>query len=139
MYAAIRLRGNIGLSHEDHKTLASLRLTRANHCVLLKEDKTNEGMLKRVGQYITFGKINEATLNLLVAKRGRLPGDKRIAKADAQKMAKDLFKGNLDVPIKRVFRLSPPSKGLRSARKFFPQGDLGNRGEKINELLERMV
>ena len=44
-----------------------------------------------------------------------------------------------ELGIKPVFRLSPPSGGLRSVRVAYPRGDLGERKEAVNELLRRMV
>ena len=44
-----------------------------------------------------------------------------------------------DSGIKPVFRLSPPSGGFNAVKEYYPKGDLGYRGEKINELLKRMI
>jgi large subunit ribosomal protein L30 len=41
--------------------------------------------------------------------------------------------------IKPVFRLSPPRHGYKAIRLHYPKGDLGDRKEEINELLERMI
>lgn len=38
-----------------------------------------------------------------------------------------------------IARLNPPSHGYKSIKKPFPAGALGYRGDKINELLGRMV
>jgi ribosomal protein L30/L7E len=40
--------------------------------------------------------------------------------------------------IGKVKRLHPPKKGFRSLKQSYPRGDLGYRGEKINELIARM-
>ena len=52
-------------------------------------------------------------------------------------------KESLDkLEIKKVFRLKPPSKGFerKGIKMSFKEGGaLGYRGEKINELLERMI
>ncbi|MFH0836828.1 MAG: uL30 family ribosomal protein [Candidatus Aenigmatarchaeota archaeon] len=36
-------------------------------------------------------------------------------------------------------KLCPPLKGFRAIKIHYPKGDLGYRGDKINELLRRMV
>ena len=41
--------------------------------------------------------------------------------------------------FKPVFRMSPPKKGFEGIKQAFPKGALGYRGEKINDLLERMM
>ena len=91
----------------------------------------------------------------LVTKRGRFAEDKRVPEKKAKEIAGKIIKNNsIKDPakekdsthrgtgkdwIKPVFRLSPPSKGYKSIRSDYPKGDLGNRGEAINELLKRMV
>ncbi|MBI5332475.1 MAG: uL30 family ribosomal protein [Candidatus Aenigmarchaeota archaeon] len=36
-------------------------------------------------------------------------------------------------------KLCPPLKGFRAIKIHYPKGDLGYRGDKINELLQRMI
>jgi len=39
-----------------------------------------------------------------------------------------------------VFRLNPPKKGYKSIKKSYKEGGaLGYRGEKINNLIQRMI
>lgn len=40
---------------------------------------------------------------------------------------------------KKVSHLSSPRKGFRATKMIYPKGDLGYRGDKINELIERMM
>jgi len=141
MYAAIRIRGSVNLRKEIKDTLAMLRLYRKMHCVLLKETDSIKGMLKRVNNWITYGEIEDDILKLLVEKRGRKLGNKRLTKEEAEEVFKKI-KENEKVPeeIKPVFRLTPPSKGFKkSIKQHYPKGELGYRGEKINELLKRMI
>ncbi len=142
MYAVIRVRGSVKTPGEVRETLKMLRLTRVNHCTIVPKDKTYEGMLAKARHYITWGEIDESTLEKLVSKRGRLEGNKRVGSKNAKDIAKKIIKakslkGVKD--IKRVFRLSPPSGGYKSTKLPFPRGDLGYRGEKINSLLKRMI
>ena len=39
---------------------------------------------------------------------------------------------------KKSFSLKPPKGGFKSLKQMYPKGDLGYRGEKINELIKRM-
>lgn len=137
--AVVRIRGVIAISGENRDALRMLRLTAANHCTILPDNRQSRGMIKRATNFVTWGEIAPATLERLVEKRGRLPGDKRIDPKQAKEIAQRIAKGETDNKIKRIFRLSPPKKGFRSIRIAFPKGDLGYRGDKINELLERMI
>lgn len=141
MYAVIRVRGSVNVAKEVADTLKMLRLTRVNHCVIIPKNPNYEGMLSKVKAFITWGEITQENLERMVAKRGRLPGDKRVTEKEAKDIAKKILKERSlkDAGIKPLFRLSPPSKGYRSVRFNYPRGDLGNRGEKINELLKRMI
>ena len=40
---------------------------------------------------------------------------------------------------KKTIGLKPPKHGHKSIRKFYPKGDLGYRGNEINELIKRMI
>ena len=73
-------------------------------------------------------------------KRGRPAPAEDEGKIEAGGLASKIMSdGVMEAGIMPVFRLNPPSKGYKSVRKFFPKGDLGYRGEKINELLKRMI
>jgi len=142
MYAVIRVRGLVNTPKEIEDTLRMLRLTRVNHCVLVPKTKTYEGMLEKAKRCITWGEIDKETLAMLVEKRGRLKGDKRLNPEEAKSIAERIYKEQTTKNIenlKQVFRLSPPSKGYKSVKLPYPKGDLGYRGEKINSLLRRMI
>ena len=153
MFAAIRVRGSTKIKKGAEDTLQMLRLERANHMVLLDENDSMNGMLKKVENYIAYGVISKETLERLLEKRTRLPGDKRIS---AEKLKEwkikdfaELAKKAAEKPallkelgIKPVFRLNPPRKGHKRAgikKSFSEGGALGNRAEKINELILQMV
>lgn len=152
LYAVIRIRGIIGVRKDIQETLRHLRLVRKFHCVLVPNDETHVGMLKKAKDYITWGEIDLDTLEELLRKRGRLIGDKPITDEYAQKIGykdvRDLAKAILDgkikykeLPdIKPVFRLAPPRGGFKSTKRPFKVGgDLGYRGAAINDLLRRMM
>ena len=74
-------------------------------------------------------------------KRGRLQGDKKLDEKQTKDAVSKIVKNNslkgseLKIPL----RLSPSSKGLKAIRLTFPKGDSGYRGDKINDLLKKMI
>jgi len=151
--AVVRVRGDVGARQDVRDTLRMLGLTRVNHCVLIDDSPTYKGMLQRAKDMITWGEASRDALEALLRKRGRLVGDKRLSdeyvKSNTQfpsisEFAEAVHSGKAElsaVPgLKKVFRLRPPSKGYEATKRSFKDmGSLGYRGEKINELLARMI
>ena len=122
-YAVIRVRGLVRVKKEINDTMNILGLYRKNYCVFV--DKKDLGMIKKIKDYVTYGEIDKETEDILV---------KNKAEKTKNKEGKDV--------IKRFFRLNSPKKGFgRKGIKvsFVAKGALGNRGEKINDLLKRMI
>ncbi len=139
MYAVVRLKGLVKTRKDIKDTLKMLRLNRKMHCVLLNENDVVKGMLQKVKDWITWGEINDNILKLLVEKRGRKAGNKRLTKEETEDVFNKI-KENQKLSIKSVFRLTPPSKGFKnSIKQHYPKGELGYRGKEINELLKRMI
>lgn len=123
--AVIRIRGLVGLKKTIKDTLEMLRLYRKNYCVILENKPETLGMIKKVKDYVTYGEVDEQTLKLL---------DEKKAEKTKDKEGKET--------TKKFFRLNPPKKGFgRKGIKasYSVGGTLGYRGEKINELIKRMV
>jgi large subunit ribosomal protein L30 len=152
MFAVIRIRGTVNRFVEIEDTMNMLRLSKVNNCVLVPEKKEYLGMVKKAKDFITWGTIDKTTLSKLLEKRCKILGDKNLNLEELKEItdfddfdsfADALINGKANLKdykrIKPVFRLSPPKKGFRSTRMPFPKGDLGNRNEKINELVERMM
>lgn len=139
MLVVIRIRGPIKVDKRVEDTMGMLRLNRVNHCTLVPENPTFKGMLNKAENWITWGKIDEKTLEKLIFKRAA--ADEKIDEKKAKDIAKSIIKNQSlnGIKIKPIFRLSPPSKGYRSIKIHYPKGSLGNRGEKINELVKRMI
>ncbi len=151
MYAAIRVRGSVNVSPNIRKTLELLMLDRVNHLVLVKEEQ--KGMLKKVQAYTTFGEIDSETLEALLEKRGRIPGNKKLDQAflkekklkGFKELASNLMEGKAKLQtlgIKPVFRLRPPRKGYERAgikKGYSVGGALGYRASDINKLVKRMI
>ncbi|RZN55407.1 MAG: 50S ribosomal protein L30 [Candidatus Methanomethylicota archaeon] len=149
MYLAIRIRGRVGIPPDIEETLKRLNLHRKFNASLLPETPSIIGMLKKVSDYITWGEITKENLVLLLKKRGRLKGDKRITEenlnllnvSNFEELADMILKGNFPSSIKKTFRLTPPSGGFKGSTKKHVNegGELGYRGMAINDLLLKMI
>lgn len=141
MYAVVRIRGTLDVARKTKDSLRMLNLKSVNNCVLVPKAPDSEGALLKARAYVTWGEVSPGMLEKIVLERGRLPGGKRLDQKAAKETAKKILsaKSVKGTKINPIFRLSPPRKGLKSTRLAFPKGDAGFRGEKINELLERMV
>ena len=142
MFAVIRLRGTVTARRKAVDTLRMLRLNRKMHCVLIQDTPSLAGMLQAVKDYVTWGEVGEETLKKLLEKRGRKAGNRRLTSDEIAIALRALHdgKGLKETAVKQVFRLIPAKKGFRhSIKQHYPRGELGYRGEKINELLERMI
>jgi large subunit ribosomal protein L30 len=120
MIAIIRIKGRVGLSKDVNETLDRLRIRRKYTCVVFeKPNEVQLGMIKRVKDFVAYGEISADTYKELVKIRGR--------------------KGK-DGKIKPFFRLHPPRKGIESKKHFgVGKGVLGDNGDKINDLILRML
>ncbi len=151
--AAVRIRGVVSAQREARETLNMLSLTRNNYAVLIDDRPSFLGMLKAVQSYITWGEVSKETAYLLIERRARLAGNRKLTEEylrkigykSAQEFAEGIFKGDAEywrLPnIQRVFKLRPPSKGYKGKIKksYRAGGELGYRGEKINDLIKRMA
>ena len=151
--AVVRVRGTINVKNDIRDTLAMLGLGRVNHCVLVDDTPQFLGMLNKVRDYVTWGSIDSETAALLVKERGRLKGslpldEKALKELGKYKTFDDLGKAIAEGEVNwskmegtvRVFRLHPPRKGYEGVKRSYTVGGaLGNRGEEINVLLQRMM
>ncbi len=137
--AVILVRGTVKLTRKVKDTLLMLRLHRKNQCVIIKDNEINQGMLQKVKDYVTWGKIDQAIFKELVEKRG----EEYLARTTDTKKKYTYKTFNVDGKnYKPCFRLNPPKKGFgRKGIKvaFKAGGALGYRGEKINDLIKRML
>ncbi|UCG95551.1 MAG: 50S ribosomal protein L30 [archaeon] len=139
MLAVIRIRGRVGVRRGIRDTLKMLRLEKKNSCIVVPETPQYLGMVRKVRDFVTWGPVSDQTLQELVAKRARNRENGKIGEEKVKSVVKNLKEGKKD-EIKPYFSLSPPSKGFKgSVKQHYPRGALGNRGDKINELLKRMI
>ncbi len=112
--AVIQIRGTVGVMSGIKDTLTMLNLRKKHNCVVLKGDPVVMGMLAKVKDYATWGNIDAETEKLLEKKR----------------------------KTGKTYLLSPPVGGFERGgiKKSFAQGGvLGNRKDKMNDLIKRMV
>ena len=150
MLAVIRIRGRVGIKKEIRDTFKMLNLDKKYRCVVIPETPQYVGMVKKIKDYSTWGPISEEVLIKLIEKRGRTIHNEKISETflkkkklkDMKNLAKKIMEGTKlkELGLKPYFRLSPPSKGFKgSVKQPYPKGALGNRGEKINDLLKKMI
>jgi len=151
MLAVVRIKGRVNTEKEMDDAMCMLRLDAPNRCAVLPDDPSFNGMVTKVKDYVTFGEINFETFLELLKKRGRLEDGKKIDENtvkptgfdSVEKLAKAIFEGKARInripELKPVFKLTPPEHGFKSTKLQYPAGDLGNRGEAINELIKRMI
>ncbi len=150
---AVRIRGLSDISQETKDTLMMLRLTRNCHATLLDNRPAYNGMLRKSQHCLTWGEVSQESIVLLLKKRGRLVGDKKLTDEYAKELgykslddlAEAIFKVDIEFSslpqMKPVFRLRPPKKGYKGKVKksYAAGGESGYRGDAINDLLKRMV
>jgi len=151
--AVVRIRGTIRASRQVRETLQMLQLTRNNYAVLINDSASFVGMLKTAQNFVTWGEASKEIVNMLMKEEGKLAGNKKLTDEYAQKagykslgeLAEAIFNCRVEywkLPnIQPVFKLHPPTKGFKGKIKksYGVGGELGYRGEKINELIKRMV
>ena len=138
--AIVRVRGITGIKYPIEDTLNKLRLYRKNYCVVVPKNEVYIGMVKKVKDYVTWGEVSEETYKTLLDER------KEAFKGSASDSKGKINYGKfLDIDgkkIKKFFRLNSPRKGYgRNGIKasFTDGGALGYRGDKINDLIMRMI
>ncbi|MGD0071058.1 MAG: 50S ribosomal protein L30 [Candidatus Bathyarchaeia archaeon] len=149
----VKIRGTISAQRETRETLDFLHLAHTNHAVLIDSRPAYKGMLQRVNSYVTWGEPSKEIVAMMLHKRARLAGDKKLTdeyiKKAGYKSIDDLAEAivNCKVEFQKLpdmqprFKLHPPSKGYKGKTKkgFKAGGEAGYRGEAINDLVKRMI
>jgi len=117
MIAVIRIKGDVGLRQSVRETLQRLNLKKKYSCIVIEKPKAEElGMIEKVKDFVAFGELSSEMHKKLIEARGKYSRSKV------------------------HFRLHPPRKGIESKKHFgVGKGVLGNHGEEINKLVERML
>jgi len=156
----MRIRGINGVSPRVRKILQLLRLRQINNGVFIKLNKATINMLRIAEPYITWGYPNLKSVRELIYKRGYGKLNKqRIALTNNGIIEKRLGKFNLicmEDLIHEIFtvgnhfkqasnflwpfKLNNPTGGWRKKTNHYVEGgDFGNREDKLNALLRKMV
>jgi large subunit ribosomal protein L30 len=113
--AVVRVRGQVRIRHDIVRALEQLNLRKRHRAVIVEESPSLSGQLRKVQSFVTWGQASDDTIKKM-AQRAREKG--------------------------KWYALQPPRKGYgrKGIKMPFKQGGaLGDRGEKINDLLMRMV
>jgi len=156
----IRIKGVNKIPPKPRKIMQLFRLRQINNATLVKLNQATIKMLRIAEPYIAYGYPNLTTLRNLIYKRGYLKVDgKRTAITDNNVIEQHLGKYNIvcleDIVrelytvgpnFKQVnnflwhFKLSNPRGGWRrKAHHYVEGGDHGNRENRINNLVKRMI
>lgn len=114
--AVILIRGLVGVRVDIKDALFSLNLRKKHACAIVEDTPVVRGALKKVQDFTTFGIVSDEVLTELNTKR----------KANE----------------KNVYFLAPPVGGFERKgikKSFIVGGALGDRGDKINDLLKKMM
>ncbi|TET19818.1 50S ribosomal protein L30 [Candidatus Bathyarchaeota archaeon] len=151
--AVIRVRGLSGVFREIDETLRMLHLTRNCHATLIDDRASYLGMLRKAKDYLVWGEVSREGVALLLGKRGKLVGNKKLTEKYVQgigyesidDLAEAIYELKVEYSslsgVKPLFRLHPPKKGFKGkVKKSYAAGGVtGYRGEVINDLIKRMA
>lgn len=137
--AVIRILGKVKIDRKIKESFKRINLNKKYSCmVFVNPTEIQKGIIKKLNNFIAFGRLDDKTFERLIEARGiQINKSKRII---AKEIIDQLSKGKKfeEVNLKSVFRLHPPRGGIKS-KLHFPKGVLGNHGDKINKLIERML
>jgi large subunit ribosomal protein L7e len=156
----IRIKGINKIAPKPRKILKLFRLIQLHSAVLVKNNKATRQMLRLIEPYVTYGFPSYQTISKLVYKRGfikvnkqRIPLNENIQIQAALgskgiNCVEDLiyqlvtcgphFKESNNLLWR--FKLSSPIHGFVAKRHSYIQGgDWGNRENKINNLVKKMI
>ena len=70
MHALVQIRGDVNMDTDIHDTLQMLNIHHVNHCALVPDTETYNGMVSKVNDYVAFGEPSQETVELLLETRG---------------------------------------------------------------------
>lgn len=150
-YAVVRVRSSSNKSSRIESTLGQLGLNRVNHCTIVPEKSTYEGMLNKVKDFVTWGEIEPDVLSKMIERRSNLK-EKVTDELVSDKTGYDTLEGFTEAVVSdeveleeldgldNIFRMPPPRGGYRSVKKpYNTGGSLGYRAKEINDLMKKMM
>jgi len=109
----VRVRGSLHIRVDVKQAFESLRLTKKNYGTIVEDTPTNRGIIQKLDMFIAWGEITPETEKVMQKRKHN-----------------------------NLYTLQPPRKGYgRKGIKmaFTKGGALGYRGDKINDLIQRMI
>lgn len=150
-YGVVQVRGTIDTDPEIRDTLEMLNLGSVNNFTLVPKTDSYQGMVVKVNDYVAYGEPSASTLTTLLRKRAETLGggelndeyvDENTKYDSVEELAEALVEGETtlrEVSLKPTIRLHPPRKGHSGVKHSRKEGGvLGDHGEELDELLERM-
>lgn len=139
MKVVIRMKGLVGVEKTMVNSLDRLMLRKRFSCILLPEKEMDK--IFNVKDFVAYGDIDEKTLKMLLAARGK-KGNKKLD-AVPESLVKGLMEEKTTLRkegLNPVMGLHPPKGGFKgkSLKLPYPQG-LTGKNDKINELIQRML
>lgn len=153
MLAVVKLRGEVNISADVEDTFGMLNIHSVNHCALVPETETYEGMVAKVNDYAAFGEPSRDVLAALIESRGEpetgstAVDDEWVAENTDYDDVDDLAGALLDeettlreAGLAPALRLHPPRGGHDGIKQPVSDGgQLGNHStEEIDDLLTDM-
>lgn len=154
LIAVVRIRGEIGISPHIKDCLNLMKLHRKHRLILARNTPSMRGMINKVKDYCTFGEIDAKTIEKILTKRGKLPGNKdlteeyikKVSKSDTKTFSKAMSEGKANLKdltgVKTFFKLHPPLGGFERMgikKPYARGGSLGYRGKDMNVLVKKMI
>ena len=69
MQALVQIRGDVNMDTDIHDTLKMLNIHHVNHCTLVPDTDTYNGMVSKVNDFVAFGEPSQETIELLLETR----------------------------------------------------------------------
>jgi large subunit ribosomal protein L30 len=153
MQALVQIRGDVNMDTDIHDTLKMLNIHHVNHCTLVPDTDTYNGMVAKVNDFVAFGEPSEETVAQLIETRAEpAEGDADIDDAwvaentefdDIETLTQSLVAEETTLQeqgLSPTLRLHPPRGGHDGIKRPTKEGgELGRHDtEGIDSLLEAM-
>jgi len=154
LIAVVRIRGEVGINPDIRDCLNLMKLHRKHRLILARNTPSMRGMINKVKDYCTFGEVDAKTIEEILIKRGKLPGNKdltksyikKVSKSDLKTFSKEMSEGKTSLKdltgVKTFFKLHPPVGGFERMgikKPYARGGSLGYRGKDMNILVKKMI
>ena len=103
LLAVVRIRGRVGVRRSIGETLGRLNLKRVNNLAIVYGSKSNIGMIRKCNDFVTYGEIDNETLNVLLDSKGiKLTQEDIKQLIDGKKSLRSVAKGSLHMHLPSV-------------------------------------